>query len=87
MRQFLLPNETRFQELLFAKTSPDTVKAKAECWEKVRSQCIAMGHTEFASKSAQFLRETTWQNLRRRAMAKLEKSVKAGSQVHFNEVT
>ncbi|KAI6214050.1 hypothetical protein M3Y94_00222900 [Aphelenchoides besseyi] len=75
---FLLDRLYEHREILFSKKSNFASGLtsgglnKEDLWEKIRVECVNEGFTELEDKSYKHLRDVTWQNYRRRAVAKLE---------------
>ncbi|KAI6187089.1 hypothetical protein M3Y98_00204500 [Aphelenchoides besseyi] len=75
---FLLDRLYENREILFSKKSSFAAGltsgglSKEDLWEKIRVECVNEGFTELEDKSYKHLRDITWQNYRRRAVAKWE---------------
>lgn len=61
-----------------AFSSTITNKQKQECWEKIAKEAIALGLIP-ASKNAKYVRDTYWQNIRRKTIKKIDDSRRTGA--------
>lgn len=71
------------RDILFKKgtNTNGNIHAKEEEWEQIRRECVDAGYFELKDKTFRHLRDITWQNFRRRAVAKLELVRKGGKDV------
>lgn len=71
------------RDILFKKgtNTNGNIHAKEEEWEQIRRECVDAGYFELRDKSFRHLRDITWQNFRRRAVAKLDMVRKGGKDV------